>query len=265
MGIDQTDDGDVAATPGDAAGGGGDQRVGPGGQVEGRDRESYRAELSAAVDPPGSWRGESNRYLDASANGTVEARCDRVAKTEGRLISPGVLAVEGQDAGRGLVGFEHRLKGRDRIKDKVAEGIEERGRTADEALSLIPDAIRYTFQYEESHYSRGVREDIGRMNEQGFELVKLKNLWADDQYKGVNSQWREPSTGQRFELQFHTRISFEAKQLTHGAYERLRSGLASAQEEIELEDYQREVSAKIPIPPGVDDISEHGERGRHAG
>ena len=30
----------------------------------------------------------------------------------------------------------------------------------------------------------------------------------------------EPETGQRFEVQFHTRISFEAKQLTHDAYKR---------------------------------------------
>ena len=42
-------------------------------------------------------------------------------------------------------------------------------------------------------------------------------------YKGINSQWIEPDSGQRFEVQFHTRISFEAKQLTHPAYERLRT------------------------------------------
>ena len=40
-----------------------------------------------------------------------------------------------------------------------------------------------------------------------------------DQYKGINSQWIDPESGQRFEVQFHTRISFEAKQLTHDAYE----------------------------------------------
>ena len=47
--------------------------------------------------------------------------------------------------------------------------------------------------------------------------------WSDDKYKGINSQWIEPDSGQRFEVQFHTRISFEAKQLTHHAYERLRT------------------------------------------
>ena len=92
----------------------------------------------------------------------------------------------------------------------------------------MPDAIRYTFQYQEARYTQGVLADIGRLKEQGFELDKLKNSWSDDQYKGINSQWVEPDTGQRFEVQFHTRISFEAKQLTHGAYERLRSQQADS-------------------------------------
>ena len=34
--------------------------------------------------------------------------------------------------------------------------------------------------------------------------MKLKNLWAKEQYKGINSQWRRPETGLRFEVQFHT-------------------------------------------------------------
>ena len=58
------------------------------------------------------------------------------------------------------------------------------------------------------------------MKSEGFELVKLKNLWAEDQYKGINSQWRRPETGLRFEVQFHTPESLEAKELTHKAYER---------------------------------------------
>ena len=92
----------------------------------------------------------------------------------------------------------------------------------EEAVSIVSDTIRYTFQYREARYTQGVWSDIGRLKEHGFELHKLKNSWSGDQYKGLNSQWIEPDTGQRFEVQFHTRISFEAKQLTHDAYERLR-------------------------------------------
>ena len=72
-------------------------------------------------------------------------------------------------------------------------------------------------------YADGVRTDVERLKAEGFELIKLKNLWTDDQYKGINSQWRRPETGLRFEMQFHTPESLEAKELTHKAYETLRS------------------------------------------
>ena len=85
----------------------------------------------------------------------------------------------------------------------------------EEAVSLVSDTIRYTFQYRDDRYTFRRLADIGRLKERGFELQKLTNSWSGDQYKGLNSQWTEPGTGQRFEVQFHTRISFEAKQLTH--------------------------------------------------
>ena len=121
----------------------------------------------------------------------------------------------------------------------------------------MPDAVRYTFEYREAHYTRGVWADIGRLREQGFELHSLRNTWSDDQYKGVNSQWIEPDTGQRFEVQFHTRISYEAKQLTHDAYKRLRTHQADKFEELVLEAFQRKVTADVPVPPGATDIPDY--------
>jgi hypothetical protein len=215
-------------------------------------------------DQPGSWCGDGNRFLDRAANGRVEAECDRVAGREEEKITPALRAMESQDPDRHLIGFEHRLKGRDRIKEKVSDGIQLLKRSPEEAVSHVQDAIRYTFQYQESRYTQGVRTDIERLKDQGFELHKLKNFWSDDQYKGINSQWAEPDTGQRFEVQFHTRISFEAKQLTHGAYERLRSQQADSFEELVLEAFQNKVTADVPVPPGADGISDYPERGKDA-
>ena len=117
--------------------------------------------------------------------------------------------------------------------------MEELGSSAEEALSIVPDAIRYTFQYREAHYTQGVWADMERLKGQGFELDKLRNTWAGDQYKGINSQWTEPESSQRFEVQFHTRISYEAKQLTHTAYERLRDPSVDEFEKMVLKAFQR--------------------------
>ena len=82
--------------------------------------------------------------------------------------------------------------------------------------------------------------------------------------KASTVQWIEPDTGQRFEVQFHTRISFEAKQLTHDAYERLRTKQADKFEQMVLEAFQKKVTADVPVPPGAADIPDYPERGTDA-
>jgi hypothetical protein len=223
-----------------------------------------RPPVDTSADPPGSWRADGDRFLPTVDNKRVDAECKRVEDRERDLISPALRAVEGQDPDRHLIGFDDRRKGRDRIKEKVYLTIKQSNRSPEDAVSLVQDAIRYTFQYRESSYTQSVQADIGRLKDQGFELNKLKNSWSDEQYKGINSQWTEPDTGQRFEVQFHTRISFEAKQLTHGAYERLRTKQADSFEELVLEAFQEKVTAQVPIPPSVDSIADYSERGRDA-
>ena len=216
--------------------------------------------VNRSTDPPGSWRSDSNRFLDTAANARIEAECDRIVEREQEKISPAMRDTENQDPSRHLIGFEHRRKGRDRIKEKVYDDMDLLGRSPREAISVLPDAIRYTFQYDEAHYTQGVLTDVIRIREQGFMLEKLKNSWSDDEYKGINSQWIEPGTGQRFELQFHTQISFEAKQITHSSYERLRSHQSDAFEEMVLHAFQHKVATEVPVPPGAADIPEYPER-----
>ncbi len=219
-------------------------------------------------DLPGAWRGERKGFLDPSANARVEAECDRVAEREKDKISPRMRAVESQDPNRDLIGFEHRLKGRDRVKEKIYGTINDFSRSPEQAVSLLPDAIRFTFQYRESRYAQGVWADIERLRGQGFKLDKLKNFWSDDQYKGINSQWSDLDTGQKFEVQFHTRISFEAKQLTHPAYERIRTwqpddpapeqdnqqSHSAKFEQMVLKAFQEKVTADVPVPAGATSI-----------
>ena len=230
-----------------------------------------RPPVDTSDGPPGAWRGERKGFLDPADNARVEAECDRVAECEEARISPRMRAVEAQDPNRDLIGFEHRLKGRDRVKEKIYGTINDFSRTPEQAVSLLPDAVRFTFQYRESRYTQGVWADIGRLEGHGFKLEKLKNFWSDDQYKGINSQWSDRDTGQKFEVQFHTRISFEAKQLTHPAYERIRTrrlddpapeqdnqqSHSDKFEQMVLEAFQEKVTADVPVPVGATSIPDY--------
>jgi hypothetical protein len=164
---------------------------------------------------------------------------------------------------RRLVDFEFRLKDRDRVKERVAVTLaEQSGLTATEVLDDIPDMIRYTFRYEqEDRYARGIPDDLLSLEAQGFALVRLKNFWAGDQYKGITSVWLHTETGCLTEVQFHTRISVEAKQITQPAYDELRSGRIVALAEIEIEDFLRQVYAAVPVPRRAASIPDYPVKG----
>ena len=127
-------------------------------------------------------------------------------------------------------------------------------------MDEIADSVRFTLSYPFERYAEGVVSDVNRLNAEGFELIKLKNLWTGDQYKGVNSQWRSPDTRTRFEMQFHTPESREAKELTHAAYERIRGSEASLAERRELKAFQRQVNSLIITPPGTAEIKDFPEK-----
>jgi hypothetical protein len=220
---------------------------------ETRDRATYYEELRTAV------AADRRESMDTAVDSEVREGCERIREAEHTVITPAMREVEAADAGRELVGLDHRLKGEDRLKEKVTNMLRaQRDMTPDQALTAIPDAIRFTFCYDDERYASGVHADLERLHARGFEMTRpLKNYWGNDLYRGINTQWREPETGQRFEVQFHTPASFEAKQDTHGAYELLRNPDTPRARQREMEHFQREVCATVPVPSGAFDISDH--------
>lgn len=210
----------------------------------------------------GSWHTEG-LDLDSTQNSEATQKYAEIREQAQADILPAVERVAAADAGRHLVGLENWLKGEDRLKEKIATEVNAKPwLTIGQALSEVSDAVRFTLAYSAGHYAEGVLLDTERLKAEGFELIKLKKLWGGDQYKGINSQWRRPDSGVRFEVQFHTPESYEAKQLTHWAYERLRGSGVSPAERRELEAYQRQVNRLVPSPPGIADIDEVRERER---
>jgi hypothetical protein len=122
---------------------------------------------------------------------------------------------------------------------------------------MVKDAIRYTFCYSEERYTEGVYEDCQRLEHAGFERYDRRNSWQHDEYKGINTRWRVPGDTQLFEVQFHTETSLAAKEETHDAYKLLRTLPADDAEVDRLHAYQREVTAKVPIPRNALDIPDY--------
>ncbi len=170
-------------------------------------------------------------------------------------MTDGVQSLERTVPWRHLVGLGHRLKDEDRVKERIAEDIRVKGRTVSQAFATLGDAIRYTFQYPHDRYTEGVLGDLGQLAARGFTEVRRVNFWTRPaEHTGIVSCWREPASGALLEVQFHTQPSYEAWQLTHPAYERLRDPRTSDAERADLKAFLRQVygvfGPQPASPPG---------------
>ena len=248
-------------------------------RADGAGQRGYRNEMTRFM---GMWAEHERRWPEAprhAADATSPDRDggqrqdpERQAKTAeaiGRTreaepeLSADAQAIEQENKHGGwLDGFKHRLKGEDRLKEKIAERLEgEPDKSSTEILHKIPDAIRYTFCFQQENYTRGYYDIKERFENRGHEMYYSKNWWANSEYKGVNTRW-VTAEGQRFEVQFHTPDSFHAKhEVTHLAYERIRDTSTSRAELRELHAFQREVCSWIQIPDSAADISDYKKEG----
>jgi hypothetical protein len=219
----------------------------------------------ARTNPDGSWDWKAS-HLSPEQNRAADRGLARCREAEGRDaqgnygdqgLTPAMHRVEAQlDHGQLVPDTEQfALKDPDRYKEKLAT-LTERfpGTDPSELATSIPDAIRYTIIFDFDYYTEGVDAGHARLIEAGYERVETRPSWDSDEYKGVNSQWREPSTGVRFEVQFHTQESWQAKQQTHEAYKKIKDPRTLIDEVEHLRTYQRQVSAEVLIPPGALEI-----------
>ena len=214
--------------------------------------ERAASDLQRPGDPRGSWRGVGDRYLSPDQN----RQADRLI-TELRQPEPSITAqlkrIEAENPhGAKLAGLDHRLKGDQRLKEKIADKMRAKGESDPaNVITTINDAVRYTFCFDGNVYVRAYGDICRRLRAAGYQMMDRESHWlSDPYYKGLNTRW-ETRRGDRFELQFHTPESFHAKEVTHPAYERLRAAGTSRHERRELTRFHRIVNAAIPRPMDI--------------
>jgi hypothetical protein len=245
-------------------------------ETPGTDREPDQelpTEGKPVLGPDGSWRWKGQE-LTAQECRIADTLADRCCTAEGRDdrgnygergLTPAMRRVETQLDHGHLVDKteEYALKTPDRLKEKLATLIARfPGADPMDLAETIHDGIRYTFIFDFEEYTEGVELAHARISEAGYERIETKPGWHGDEYKGINSQWADPVSGLRFEIQFHTQESWDVKQMTHKAYEKIGALNTPVQEKERLRAYQREMSASVRIPPGALDIPAYKKEGR---
>ena len=264
---DTRDDPDTDQRPDAPGGAAKDQARPPEGERELLDQDK------PLIGPDGSWKW-NGRELPPAPSRIADRLADRCLTAEGRDaggnygergLTPAMRRVEAQLDHGHLVDKteEYALKSADRLKEKLATLIARfPGADPQELADSIHDGVRYTFIFDFEHYTESVDLTHTKIGEAGYERIETKPGWHGDEYKGVNSQWGDLASGLRFEIQFHTQESWDAKQITHKAYEKINALTTPIEEKERLRAYQREVSAAVRIPPGALDIPAYKKEGR---
>jgi hypothetical protein len=220
------------------------------------------ATMDEAIDPPGSHRSKGGFDLSQERQAETADAISRVREAESAISADAQTAEKENTCGGWLEGFKFRLKGHDRLQEKVADKLRDQPDSLPaDVVQRIPDTIRYTFCLEPIKYTSGYYDIKQRLEEHGYEMYYSKNWWTNSEYKGINTRW-VTAEGHRFEVQFHTPESFHAKQdVSHEAYERLRNTLTSKPERRELHLFQQEVSSWIQVPDSATDIPDYKKEG----
>lgn len=182
---------------------------------------------------------------------------ERMKKIEPKITSD--LSKIAAETNAQMAGLEYRLKTEVSLARKIVKDAEEKSVSLQEADNKIRDVLRYTMLRDEKNFTDGYFATQDALIKNGYRIERVKNTWKDGTvYKGVNTIIAD-SHGNEFELQFHTRKSFEVKEgELHKLYERFRKldREENLQEIAELEARMIRLSSTIPNPRDIDMITD---------
>jgi hypothetical protein len=166
-------------------------------------------------------------------------------------LTPAMRAIEDRLSGGELLPDteKYALKSLGRFQAKLARLVaEEPAASPDDLARQIHDSIRYTFWYAPDHYTDGVLATQAELAAAGYELQLLHNGWDSETGPGISSRWRDPASGQDFEILFHTPDSWQARQLAHPHYDQIASPLTSPGDKERLRGQVGDVYREVPRP-----------------
>lgn len=172
-----------------------------------------------------------------------------------------------------MVGLEHKFKTEESLTRKLADKINadlanllnsgfSKNEAIESSISLRAkqnnDAVRYTFLFPDEKYVFAFRKALTSLAKQNYKVPEKRiwNAWKnigtafDNGYRGINITVIS-SQGQTFELQFHTKESFDLKTKNHKLYKQLKSNTISTQRKEEIKAELVKMARTVQLPIGV--------------
>lgn len=153
-----------------------------------------------------------------------------------------------------MAGLEFRKKTAESLARKITADSQVENISSAEAASKINDALRYTTIFDSDNFTEEYSKMKQKLIAEGYRVVKVKNTWlTNGPYKGVNTVIEKD--GINFEMQYHTRESFDLKNgPLHELYEKRRMPTTSKTEKYRLDNEMLELSKTLKVPKNIERV-----------
>ena len=112
------------------------------------------------------------------------------------------------------------------------------------------ESLRFTVVAEPGRYMATHHDVLAELRSQGVDVVAETNRWGGPGFRGINVRLRV-GPARRFEVQLHTRESFEAAKATRGLHEEYRLSTTPPDRRAELFALLDNAFAQVSVPPGA--------------
>ncbi|MGW0432201.1 hypothetical protein ACWDV4_06605 [Micromonospora sp. NPDC003197] len=143
-----------------------------------------------------------------------------------------------------------------RVVDEAAAavgGVAESRPGRPEAEGRVRSRVRYSVELSSGTYVDGVRRTLEGLIDQGYRPIRLNNGWGSGRVGGVVSHWRDPGTGQEFQVRVDTPESRAAHDAVRNWLEARRSGADQGRLQ-ELFDHRQDALSRVRTPEGAEGI-----------
>ena len=203
--------------------------------------------------------GKRPRQSEEKQLAALTKSVHNLAKRKEPIITDDIMAAANA-AGSKMYGLEHRLKTAESIRRKIKTDAFEKEVSLEEAAK-IKDAVRYTVMSDDNSFVRKYESVKRELESKGYVEDRCKNYFemyreGKVKHKSVQSVFMDKE-GYKFEVQFQTPASQNAKNLKIPIYEERRKPGLPREKQLELEQKMVDLAEAVPYPRGISKIKSH--------
>lgn len=196
------------------------------------------------------------------ASKAAQRAYDKARRAEPKITKD--LVDISNELGMSMTGLQYSVKTASSVSSKIKRKIADKrrkGATAKdyEIVREMGDLVRYTQMGNHDDLGVNTLKAIKALEARGHKVTKVENKYLDksSDYKGIHLDVKSPS-GQKYELQIHSKESMAVKNKLHPIYEKSRMLPPNSPERKRLEQQMRDISASLPMPKGIENLQNRG-------